>query len=318
MTHLISRSRMLAITAAAPALSPRCARAQTLEKIRVAGVASDDLTNVFYAVKSGAYQKVGLDVEVIPTSSGTAATTATLAGAYEIGKASPIASMVAHLRGLPITVIGGNTMWDERSPFNVLTVATDSPVKTGADLNGKIGASPALNDINQLAISAWVDKNGGDSKTMKWVEIPLSAAPVALEEHRIDVACLLEPVLTAAKDTGKVRVLAPGFDAIAPRFCIGVFVANSDWAAKHADIVKAWLRVTYEAGTYCNAHKAETAPMMSEVTKIPLPLFQRMNRAECGTTATADPAYLQPLVEAAAKYKQVPRAFPAREMYFTG
>jgi len=309
---------MLAVTGAALMAVPRRARAQALEKIRVAGVASDDLTNVFYAIKSGAYQKVGLDVEVVPTSSGTAATTATLAGAYEIGKASPIASMVAHLRGLPITVIGGNTIWDERAPFNVLTVASDSPVKTGADLNGKIGASPALNDINQLSISAWVDKNGGDSKTMKWVEIPLSAAPVALEEHRIDVAALLEPVLTAAKDTGKVKVLAPGFDAIARRFCIGVFITNSDWGAKHAEVVRNWIRVTYEVGVYCNAHHAETAPMMSEITKIPLPLFGRMARAECGTLATSDPSFLQPLIDAAAKYKQIPRAFPAKELYFTG
>jgi NitT/TauT family transport system substrate-binding protein len=242
---------MLALTGGALAVSPRRVRAQSLEKVRLAGVPSDDLTNVFYAVKSGAYQKAGLDVEVIATSSGTAATTATLGGAYEIAKASPIASMAAHLRGLPVAVLGTNTMWDARSPFNVLAVAADSPVKTGADLNGKIGASPALNDINQLCISAWVDRNGGDARTMKWVELPLSALPAALEEHRVDAACLLEPVLTAAKDSGKVRVLTPGFDAIARRFCIGLFMTNADWAAKHADVIRTWLKVTYEAGAYC-------------------------------------------------------------------
>jgi NitT/TauT family transport system substrate-binding protein len=313
MAQLLSRSRMLAVTGAALALEPRRARAQTLEKIRLAGVNSDDLTHVYYAIRNGMYQKAGLDVEIIPTSSGTAATTAAIAGVYEIAKASPIASMVAHLKGLPVKVIAGNTMWDLRSPFNVLTVATDSPVKTGADLNGKIGSAAALNDINELAISAWVDKNGGDSKTLKWVEIPLSAAPVALEEHRVDICCMLEPILTAAKDTGKVKMLAPGFDAIARRFIIGLFLTNADYAAKHADVLKTWIRVTYESGAYCNAHHAETAPMMSEITKIPLALFQRMARAEAPTSS--DPAALQPLIEAAAKYKQIDRSFPAREMF---
>jgi hypothetical protein len=57
---------------------------------------------------------------------------------------------------------------------------------------------------------------------------------------------------------------------------------------------------------------------MSEITKIPLPLFSRMARAECGTVATADPSFLQPLIDAAARYKHISRAFPAKEMYFSG
>ena len=316
MPLLISRSRMLAATAATLAALPRRAGAQTLEKIRVAGVASDDLTPIYFAVKNGLYQKAGLDVEIIPTASGTAATTAVIAGTYEIGKGSPIASMLAHLRGLPIVAIANNTIWDQHNPYNVITVATDSPAKTGADLNGKIGAAAALNDINQLAISAWVDKNGGDSRTLRWVEVPLSLAAAALVEHRIDVCCLLEPQLTAATETGKVRVLTPGFNAIAERFCIGLYFTNRDFATKHPDAVKKWVRVTYETAAYTNTHHAETAQMMSEVTKIPLSVFLKMTRAEDGTAN--DPGLLQPLIEAAAKYKNIPRAFPAKEMYFTG
>ena len=54
-----------------------------------------------------------------------------------------------------------------------------------------------------------------------------------------------------------------------------MFFANTDWAAKHPDAVKNWVRDTYEAGAYTNTHHAETAPMMSEVTKIPLPPSKR-------------------------------------------
>jgi hypothetical protein len=37
--------------------------------------------------------------------------------AYEIGKGSPIASMLAHLRGLPLVVIANASMWDPKNPF---------------------------------------------------------------------------------------------------------------------------------------------------------------------------------------------------------
>ena len=146
-----------------------------------------------------------------------------------------------------------------------------------------------------------MDKNGGDSKTLKWVEIPLSAAGAALAEHRVDVAAMLEPALTAALDTGRVRILAPGFNAIAERFIIGLLFANADWAAKHPDAAKKWIRVTYEAGAYTNTHRSEPAQLMSDVTKIPLPLFSKMT-VPSAADGDRRSGLLQPLIDVAARY----------------
>ena len=55
-------------------------------------------------------------------------------------------------------------------------VRKDSPIKTGRDLNGKTFAVPALMDLNQIAAMAWIDQTGGDSRTVKIVEIPASTA----------------------------------------------------------------------------------------------------------------------------------------------
>ena len=313
----VTRAQALA-GAAAVIAAPNIVRAQGLEKIRLAGVPTDDLTSVYYAIKTGMYAKAGLDVEVVPTSSGTIATTAVIAGTYEIGTGSAIASLVAHLRDLPLVVISNGSLWDPKVPYNLGLVAADSTIKTGADLNGKVGATSALNDLNQLAISAWVDKNGGDSKTMKWVEIPNSASGASLAEHRIDVCALQEPVLSAELANGKVRVLGPVYSAISDHFVFGVFFCNKDWASKHGDAIKRWVRTTYEATAYTNAHHAETVAMMSDITKIPAPIISKMARVDNATQATSEPNLLQPLIEAAAKYKFIPRAFPAKEVYFTG
>src|SRR3984885_13100279 len=102
---MVSRTHVLASTASALALGPSIIRAQTLVKVRLAGVATDGLTPVYYAIKNGLYQKAGLDVEVVPTASGTAATQAVVSGAYELGKGSLIAAMIAHLKGLPLTIV---------------------------------------------------------------------------------------------------------------------------------------------------------------------------------------------------------------------
>src|SRR5665213_3016744 len=158
---LLSRSQLLGGAAASLIACPAAVRAQALEKIQFAGVPTDDMTPIYYAIKSGMYQKAGLHVEVVPTGSGTIATTAVLAGAYHIGKGSIIGSLQAHLHDLPLTVIANGSVWNPKVLFNEAVVAADSIIKTGADLNGKIGATPALNDSNQLVIQTWVDKRSG-------------------------------------------------------------------------------------------------------------------------------------------------------------
>jgi NitT/TauT family transport system substrate-binding protein len=166
-----------------------------------------------------------------------------------------------------------------------------------------------------LAVQAWVDKNGGDSKTLKWVEIPNSAEAAAVAEHRVELCSLNEPQLSAAVDSGKLRIFAKCYDAIATTFAGTIFFTQPDWAEKHVDTIKRWSRVTYEAAAYTNTHHAETAPMMSEVTKIPLAVIQKMTRVNASTSS--DPGLIQPAIDTAFKYKSLSRSFPAKEAYFS-
>jgi NitT/TauT family transport system substrate-binding protein len=305
---------MLAALTAAVVGAPRIVRAQTSEKIRIGGVPTDDMTPVYYAIKNGLYQKEGLEVEVVPTASGAASTAAVVGGAYELGKASPISSLVAFQKGLPLAIVANGAIWDPRSRWNALLCAADSPIKTGADCNGKVASAPGLNDLAQFDVLEWVDKNGGDAKTLKWIEIPGSAAAAALGAHRVDLTTLNEPQLTAAIDSGNARVLGNAHSTIGAQWTASVYFARPDWARSKADAVRRWVRVTYESAAYCNTHDRETAPMMSEATKIPAAVMQKMNRIHGSTSS--DPALLQPVVELAVRHKALPRSFPAKDAYF--
>lgn len=314
------RTSALALLAALGVLvlaaPPPAARAQGLLTIRLGGVPTDDLTPVYYGVQAGLYRKAGLDVQIVPTSSGTLATTAAVAGTYEMGKGSAIASMVAYLRNLPLVLVANGAIWDPKVPFNELLVAKDAAIKTGADLNGKTVGVPALNDLNSLVTSAWVDKTGGDSATLKFLEIPNSVAAAALAQHRIDADALQDPQLAAALATGDVKSIAEPYSAVSTHFVFGVYFANKDWALAHPQAVRAFTRITYQAAEYTNTHHEQTAEMMASITKIPLDVFRKMARVESATSS--DPTLLQPLIDAAAKYKQIPHAFPAKNMYYGG
>lgn len=273
------------------------------------------MTPPFYGIKNGIYQKDGIDLEIIPTSSGAVATEAIIAGTYEIGKGSAIGIFQAYLKGLPIRIIGNGPVWDAKTPFSMMIVASDSTAKTGADFNGKTLASAALGDMNEMAMNAWIDQNGGDSKTIRWIEIPNSAAGDAVAAHRCEATMLQEPALGAAIQTGKVRAFAPAYSAIAPHFSTALYFVQTTWGAQHADLIKRFLTATYTAAAMTNDKKFETAAMMSEITKIPLSVYQTMPRPNNSTKS--DPALVQPLIDMAAKYKTISSAFPAKDIFLS-
>jgi NitT/TauT family transport system substrate-binding protein len=304
-----------ALTAAL--LEPASAvRAQgALPVVRVSSVLSDELTPVIYAQHAGMYAKAGLDLQIVPGSSGAAVTTAVLAGDIDIGKSSLISLMNAHLRGIPVSVIGGSNIYDPNHPYSQMVVAADSPLANAKDLTGKTIGVPSLNDLNVLAADLWLDKNGGDSKSVKYVELPNPSLTAALTGHRLDAAVMTFPVLADALASHELKAIGSPYGAIGPDFLISVWFVANDWANKHAATVKTFLDVTQQSAKYTNQHNAETAPLVADLTKIPLATIDRMPRLVSSTNMSVP--QIQAIIDGAAKYSLIPRAFPARELVWS-
>lgn len=291
------------------------ARAQSaLEPIRLIAIASDALAPLYYGLKIGLFKKAGIDLQIFRAASGTAATAAVVGGDYDISNTSILPVMNAHMHSVPIAIVAPQGIYTPANPFSLLQKAADSQYRTGLDLNGQTMAVSALNDISQLSIAAWVDKNGGDSTTLKFVEIPNSAMDTAIVEHRVAGALLLEPMLSESLSAGRTKTLGDAYGAIGPRFMFAAYVARTDWASQHADRLRRFVSAALTAASYTNSHQAETAQMMADVTKVPLAVVQRMRRVVCATAV--EPTLVQPVIDVAARYKMIPKAFPAEDMFF--
>jgi NitT/TauT family transport system substrate-binding protein len=191
-------------------------------------------------------------------------------------------------------------------------VAEKSPYHVAKDLNGKTFSGAAIHDIGQLASSAWIDAHGGDSTTLRFIELPQSAAGDALVAGRIDGTTLLGAQLQNIMESGKVRALGPSFGAIAPHFLFSAWFVTSAYATQHTDVVAKFARIVTEASAYTNAHHAQTAPLIAEFTAIPIATINKMTRAICGDAVrTAD---IQPFIDAAAKYRFIEHTFPASDL----
>jgi NitT/TauT family transport system substrate-binding protein len=286
------------------------ASAQDLPAITLASLINDTATSALYAVNAGLFKKAGLNAQLQLLSSGAAGTAAVAGGAAQFGLSSLVNIISAHEKGIPFTLVAPAGVVTSDVPYSQFVVRKDAPIKTAKDLNGKTIGTPGLKDMDTVAIMNWVDKNGGDSATLKFIEMSGPVALAAIEEGRIDGADLNTPTLTRGLEGGKVRTLAQVFDAVAPRFCNTGWFTTDDYAAKNRDVVQKFARVMNDAAAYCNAHHADTVSMVAQNAKIDEKLVARMARITFGDYLR--PAEIQPLIDVAFKYKTIDKAFDAK------
>ena len=289
--------------------------AQPLPTMTVGAVPEESVTPALWAQQSGMFRRAGLDVNVQSQGSGTAIAAGVAGGSYAAGKSSLNAIISAHSRGLPFVLIAGGSLYDSKNPYSNLAVKADSPLKTAADLNGKLIASPALNDVTTVATKAWIDQHGGDSASVKVLEFPFAAIPDALAAGRVDAGFIADPVLQQAVDAGKVRVFAHAFDAIALKFMVTTWFVSADYAAKNRGTIAKFNRTMADAASYVEAHPADAVALLAKFSGVDPAVITRSHRL---AYAPLDPALIQPVIDACAKYKVIPAAFDAKELIAPG
>lgn len=304
--------RALCAGAVAALAARRPARAADLQPVRVASALSDDIAPVVYGIAAGIFSRLGLDVQLQAANSGAAAAAAVLGGSLDMAKSGTMAIVLGHVRGVPLTAIWPAAISTSAAPIAGLIVLRSSGIATPKDCNGKVFTGASLQDINQLAAMTWVDAGGGDSKTMRFIEIPSSETIPALQAGRVDGATVLNPILQVALRTPAVKLLANPFDTISKHFCSSTWFTTSDYAAKNPDIVRRFVAGLQEATRYEYAHQAEMAQYLAPFLHLDAAALAAYPRTTDGLTLT--PTDYQPVIDLAVRYGVIPKGFPAREM----
>jgi ABC-type nitrate/sulfonate/bicarbonate transport system substrate-binding protein len=297
---------------AALLLLPGAVVAQSTEVVHIGAGPVDQATPLIYGVKGGIYKKYGISVEVVKLANGSAIASAVAGGSLELGQASALSIVTAFAKGLPFTVIGNLSTYDAERPDFALLVAANAPIHTAKDLEGKPFGAVSLQDQASVFTFAWLDAHGVDRSTIKYAEVPASAALAAMEQNRIVAATVYEPFLSADLASGKVRALGTPYDAVARRFSTAVLFGGTKWVGEHHDAVERFLRATQDASTYVAAHENESAALIAEFTGVDPASIANIRHSTRGVLL--GPADLQPVIDVAARYKVIPKTFAAQDM----
>ena len=311
----LSRKELLIGAGAALAASawPARAGAQQLQAINIAVVpiATDALP--YYAMDLGIFRDAGLDPKITSMKNGDAIIAGVMSGSIDFGFSNNLSLSVAHEKGIPVKILFGTEIAGQNPTNGILTTLKSSAIAHAKDLNGTTVAVSSLSSTNMYAVENWIDKNGGDAKTVKYVEVPAPLMADTLLSKRVDAASMDAVNLAYRKD--QFRELGPTYSSIAPRFIGGGYVATAAWIDAHPDLANKIVGCLRKTAVWANAHKAETQKLYAAHSRFTLADIQSAPFPTYSTEPA--PELIQPLIDLASRYGLIKQSFPAKDMIST-
>ena len=293
---------------------PSFVRAQALAPLHMVLFPGETSATGYYAKELGMFAKAGLDVSIIEVKNGAAAAAAVAGGSMDVGFSNPLSVAQGHDRGLPFTILAPAAIAKVGSQSNgFVVVAKTSAIRSPKDFGGKTFAVDVIGGLPHLSVRSWIDKAGGDSSSVKFIEMAFSEIQPALNSARIDggeINAAFDPQV--GKPNDPLHMVGNSYDAIAGRFASSVWFGTTDWVTKNPEIARKFVSVMKQAAVWANAHPKESAAMLAPHLKVTPESIEAGSRVTFGTDMTPD--LVQPVIDVAVKYGGIKTAFPARDM----
>jgi NitT/TauT family transport system substrate-binding protein len=239
------------------------------DKISANVIAIVDVAPIYLGKQKGFFSQRNIDLSLTTSQGGAAIVPAVVSGQNQIGFSNVTSLLLAASKGLPIKVVANGVASTGTSgkDYSGVVVKAGSPIQTAADLAGKSVAVNTLKNIGDTTVRASVRKEGGDPKTIKFVELPFPDMPAALQAGRVDAIWVVEPFLTAATGGGG-RVVASNYVDAAPDLTVAVYFTSQQYASAKPDVVKRFAEAMTESLKYADSHPDEVRQVLGTYTKI--------------------------------------------------
>jgi NitT/TauT family transport system substrate-binding protein len=249
-----------AIVAIALFIAAPASAADATLTVGKANQVSDAIIPVNVGDKLGIFKKHGLDLTITDFGGGSKMVQAMAAGAIDIGDGAG-SEMAFVAKGAPMLAVCESTA---PAPFLGIGVPWDSPIKSLADLKGKIIGVSSPGSFSDWSGHELSRKEGWGENGVKTVAIGGGPGPAlaALRTHEVDAVIGNTSQFLAFEETKDGRLLAP-VSTFEGNVASGALFASNQLMAKDPDAIRAFLAAWMETVDYMRAHKAETVKIES-------------------------------------------------------
>jgi NitT/TauT family transport system substrate-binding protein len=200
-------TRLFAALLAAAAICGLAATARAEDTVKVGVFQSISDAPLYIAAEKGYFTEQGLKVEVQNIDSSATVTTALASGDIDVSGGSPAASIYNAVRqGVPIRIVADKGSTHPGHGYFAFMVRKElaDKIKTPADLRGRTLAATGYfaGASNEVTIHHLLEPAGVKESEIKIVAMSFPDIVAGLGSGAIDVATLIEPLVTVAVDKG--------------------------------------------------------------------------------------------------------------------
>ena len=265
---LFDRRLFLASALALPATG---ALSADLERLRVSVIPINDVTPLFVALRKGYFTEEGIAVDTTPATGGAIGIPAMIAGSFDIVYGNVVSALLAFQQGLDIRAVaaGTKTIAGDLDRTQVI-VASDAPISSGKQLEGKIFGVNTRNNVIWLYARAWIRKTGGDPDKVNFREIPFPQMEDAIRQKQVDAALVVSPFSDAMLAKNNFKMIGKPYSEVQPGVNVGLYLATGKFLEEKEPTVRKFVRGLHRGVAWYNenAGNPELLDIISSFTRM--------------------------------------------------
>ena len=274
------------------------ARAAELETLRVSIIPIADVAPLFAAIKMGYFREEGLEIDTTPSAGGAIGIPGMVAGSFDIAFGNVVSTLLASQQGIDIKVIAPATkVTSAAGDATEMVVRSDSGIKNGKELEGKIVAVNTRNNVIWLYARAWIKASGGNPDSVTYREVPLPQMEDALRQKQVDAAFMVPPFSTLALAKPGLQGIGKPYSEVQPGVDVGQYLTTGRNLAKKPETFAKFGKALHRGIDWYNSHlkSEELIEIISGYTKIDPAVLKAIDLAPA--PLKSDPAQMTKTME---------------------
>ena len=226
------------------------------------------------AKEKGLFEKNGLNVSLTATQN-VSVLPGTLGRQFDLAPSTPPDLIKAVAGGLDVAAVAGETVETKANPSTHLIVRAESPIRSIADLKGRVVATPTLGAIIHVSLLHGLKKNGIDPASIRAIEVPFPNMGDQLKAGNVDAVEALDPFAGQLLAAGNRSIGDPLLwegDEVLYTF----WIAQGKWAETHRREIAAWVTSLQQAKEFIDANPDEARTILAKYTRLPAPVVEKI------------------------------------------
>ena len=242
-----------------------------MTQIRVAALPIAESGALWAAIDEGIFADHGLEVEVVPAQGGAQAIPALINGDIDFAIGQPFGPFRADLRDLGVVIIGNyasSLPASADTDVNAVVALSSSGISSPKDLAGKRVSVNSLGAAGDVTIMKAVEDDGGDPKSIQFVEVAFPDVQAQLEAGSIDAGWVPDPFMSQIAGNGGAIITHP-YQATIPGLELLTNITTQKKIDEDPELVKNYADAMSEALTWASSNEDAVRAAIVENMKIP-------------------------------------------------